>query len=93
MLPVVAGEKETRRQILLYTIQMLVLTLLPTPVGMLGLPYFIIAVVLGSVFLFYAIRMQKEYATNVTWGLYKYSLLYLALLFAAMVLDRVLVAG
>jgi protoheme IX farnesyltransferase len=93
MLPVVAGEKETRRQILLYSIQMLVLTLLPTAVGMLGLPYFIIAVVLGSIFLFYAIKMQKDYATNVTWGLYKYSLLYLALLFAAMVLDRVMVAG
>ncbi len=89
MLPVVAGEQETRRQILLYTVQMLALTLLPTPVGMLGLPYFVMAIVLGSVFLFYAIKMQKDYATNVTWGLYKYSLLYLALLFAAMVVDRV----
>jgi protoheme IX farnesyltransferase len=89
MLPVVAGEEETRRQILLYSVQMLVLTLIPTAVGMLGLPYFAMALVFGGIFLYYAIQMQKNYATNVTWGLYKYSLLYLALLFGAMVADRV----
>jgi heme o synthase len=92
MLPVVAGEQETRRQILLYSIQMLVLTLVPGVVGMFGLPYLLAAVVLGAIFMYYAIRMQKNHATNVTWGLYKYSLLYLALLFVAMVADRVWLA-
>jgi protoheme IX farnesyltransferase len=71
---------------------MLVLTLLPTAVGMLGIPYLLAAIVLGAIFLYYAIQMQKNYATNVTWGLYKYSLLYLALLFVAMVIDRVWLA-
>jgi heme o synthase len=89
MLPVVAGEEETRRQILLYSIQMLVISLLPTAVGMLGIPYLIMAAVFGGIFLRYALKMQKDYATNVTWGLYKYSLLYLALIFIAMVVDRV----
>lgn len=89
MLPVVAGEQETRRQILLYSLQMVAISFLPTGVGMLGIPYLLMAVAFGGVFLYYAIRMQRDYATSTTWGLYKYSLLYLALLFVAMVVDRV----
>lgn len=89
MLPVVAGEQETRRQILLYSLQMVAISFLPTPVGMLGIPYLIMAAAFGGIFLYYAVRMQRDYATSTTWGLYKYSLLYLALLFIAMVIDRV----
>jgi protoheme IX farnesyltransferase len=92
MLPVVAGDAETRRQILLYSIQMVVLTLLPTLIGMLGLPYLLMAIALGAVFLRYAIRMLADHAAATTWGLYKYSLLYLALLFGAMVVDRLVFA-
>ncbi|HEU4325379.1 MAG TPA: heme o synthase [Roseiflexaceae bacterium] len=88
MLPVVAGDGETRRQILLYSVMMVALSLLLTPFGMLGLPYLLLALVLGGVFLAYALRLYRDGSTNAAWGLYKFSLLYLALLFGAMVLDR-----
>jgi heme o synthase len=91
MLPVVAGEGETRRQILLYTLMMLALTVLPTPLGMFGLAYLLMAAVLGALFLRHAVRLYFAGTTASAWGLYKYSLLYLALLFAAMVVDRVVV--
>ncbi|HEU5088935.1 MAG TPA: UbiA family prenyltransferase, partial [Roseiflexaceae bacterium] len=88
MLPVVAGEGETRRQILLYSVQLVVISVLPALVGMLGWSYGLSAGLLGAIFLWYAVRMQRDHATSTTWGLYKYSLLYLALLFVAMVVDR-----
>jgi protoheme IX farnesyltransferase len=88
MLPVVAGDGETRRQILLYSIMMAALTLLLTPLGMLGLVYLGLAALLNAVFLFYAVRLLRDHRTAAAWGLYKFSLLYLALLFGAMVLDR-----
>jgi protoheme IX farnesyltransferase len=89
MLPVVAGDGETRRQIVLYTLMMLALTIMPTPLGMFGLPYLAMAAVLGALFLRYAVRLYRAGTTAAAWGLYKYSLLYLALLFVAMVIDRV----
>jgi protoheme IX farnesyltransferase len=92
MLPVVAGDEETRRQIMLYSVQLFVITLLPSLVGMLGVPYLLAAVALGGLFLFYAARMQRDHSAGATWALYKYSLLYLALLFVAMVVDRVALA-
>jgi protoheme IX farnesyltransferase len=88
MLPVVAGDEETRWQIVLYSVQLVVITLLPTPFGMLGLPYLGLALLLGAIFLYYALRLRRLGTTASAWGLYKYSLLYLALLFVAMVLDR-----
>jgi heme o synthase len=92
MLPVVAGDEETKRQIVLYSVQMVALTVLPTPLGMLGLPYLAMALALGAVFLYYALRLRRLGTTASAWGLYKYSLLYLALLFLAMVLDRTVFA-
>jgi heme o synthase len=92
MLPVVAGSAETKRQILLYTILMLALTIMPTPLQMFGIPYLLMAIGLGAIFLSYVIRLQRQDTTAAAWGLYKFSLLYLALLFTAMVLDRVVFA-
>jgi protoheme IX farnesyltransferase len=89
MLPVVAGEQTTRRQIVLYTVQMLVLTLIPVTFGMFGAPYLLMAGALGGVFLHYTLRLSREGTAASAWGLYKFSLLYLALLFVAMVVDRV----
>jgi protoheme IX farnesyltransferase len=89
MLPVVVGDDETKRQILLYSIMMLALSVLPTPFGILGVPYLIAALALGAIFIYYALQLMRSTATSAAWGLYKYSLLYLALLFAAMVADRV----
>jgi protoheme IX farnesyltransferase len=92
MLPVVAGSAETKRQILLYTILMLALTIMPTPLQMFGIPYLLMAIGLGAIFLHYVIRLLRAGTTAAAWGLYKFSLLYLALLFTAMVVDRVVFA-
>jgi len=89
MLPVVAGDTETKREILLYTLLMLALTVMPTPLQMLGIPYLLMASGLGAVFLGYVIRLWRTGSTASAWGLYKFSLLYLFLLFTAMVIDRV----
>jgi protoheme IX farnesyltransferase len=89
MLPVVAGDAETRWQIVLYTILMFIVTIMPTPLQMLGPAYLVMAVGLGAIFTYYALRLNREGTTASAWGLYRYSLLYLALLFGAMVIDRI----
>lgn len=88
MLPVVSGDRETKRQILVYTIIMIVLSLLPTPVGMMGIAYLIMATLLGLIFLAYVLRMNGNDTMANRWALYRFSLLYLFLLFVAMMVDR-----
>jgi protoheme IX farnesyltransferase len=88
MLPVVAGEAETRRQIVLYALVMVALSLLLTPAGVAGLVYLIGAALLGLIFLAYAVWLWRAASNRAAWGLYKYSSLYLALTFAALVVDR-----
>jgi protoheme IX farnesyltransferase len=89
MLPVVAGDDETKRQIVLYTLLMFVVTVMPTPLQMLGNAYLLMAVGLGGIFTYYAVQLYRQGTTASAWGLYRFSLLYLALLFGAMVIDRV----
>jgi protoheme IX farnesyltransferase len=89
MLPVVQGERSTKQQILLYSVIMIVITLLPFLFRFLGPIYLAGALVLGAIFMRDAVRLWRESGTGSAWRLYKYSLLYLALLFAAMVLDAV----
>jgi protoheme IX farnesyltransferase len=89
MAPLVWGERETMRNMLWYTMILLPLTLLPVAFGALGLPYFVMAVLLGGWLLVGVLRvMRADDFVKPAWALYKYSLLYLALLFAAMVVDR-----
>jgi protoheme IX farnesyltransferase len=88
MLPVVWGEGETRRHILLYSLLLLALSLLFTPAGVAGLVYFLSAGVLGVVFLTYALRLWRAPSNATAWQMYKYSSLYLALIFGALVVDR-----
>jgi protoheme IX farnesyltransferase len=87
MMPVVHGEDETRRQILLYTCLLVVLTLLPVVFGFFGAIYCAVAVVLGGLFLFRAVRLQRSAERRAALKTYLFSLLYLALLFVAMVAD------
>jgi protoheme IX farnesyltransferase len=87
MMPVVHGEAETRRQILLYTALLLVLTLLPVAFGFFGAIYAAFAVVLGATFVALALRLYRRADRASALRVYLYSLLHLALLFAAMVLD------
>lgn len=93
MLPVVAGDRETWRQILLYSVLMAITSLLPVALLMLGPLYLVCAVILNGIFLWQAWEIlrsdQNQTQRNQRiWRLYKYSLLYLALLFFAMGLDR-----
>lgn len=89
MAPLVWGELETKRQMGWYTVILLALTVLPWAMGALGIIYLASAVVLGAILLGGVLRVARasDY-TQVAWGVYTYSLLYLALLFAAMVADR-----
>jgi protoheme IX farnesyltransferase len=91
MAPLVWGEAETKRQMFWYTLIMLPLTILPVTFGALGMFYLASAVALGAVFLWGVVRVMREAEwVAPAWWLYKFSLLYLALLFAAMVVDRVI---
>jgi len=91
MAPLVWGERETRRQMFWYTLILIPLTLLPYTFGALGLVYLAFATALNVKFLYEVVRVARATEwTKVAWRLYKFSLVYLALLFAAMVVDRAL---
>src|SRR6476619_8592195 len=89
MAPLVWGERETMRQMLWYAMILFAITILPVTFGAFGLLYFVSASLLGGVLLFGLVRMMRASDwTAPAWWVYKYSLLYLALLFVAMAADR-----
>ena len=87
MLPVVRGETETRRQILLYSVLLYAVTQLPFCAGGFGAIYLLASVVLGVGFVAGAVRLYRRADRRSALRLYLYSLAYLALLFCAMVAD------
>jgi protoheme IX farnesyltransferase len=87
MLPVVRGEQATRTQILIYTIELVALTLLMPVLGMAGGFYLISAVLLGGALLYAAWQVWRVGGNKIAWRMYRYSSMYLALLFAALVVD------
>jgi heme o synthase len=91
MLPVVAGHEETARQILLYTIVMVAVTLVFGPIGGMGWIYLTAALVLGGIFLAYAVRLRRTASVAVAMQLFRYSITYLGLLFVAMAVDAVVI--
>jgi protoheme IX farnesyltransferase len=94
MLPVVRGEQRTKFEMLAYTLILLPLTVMPAFFGALGAFYAVAAGLLGARLLWYCVRLLRERSTTpVAWGMYRYSLLYLALLFVAMGVDRALPFG
>ena len=89
MAPLVWGERETMRQMLWYALILIAITILPVTFGAFGLIYLVSALILGALMIVGIIRMMRaEDWTARAWWLYKYSLLYLALLFVAMAADR-----
>jgi heme o synthase len=90
MLPVVRGERETARQIVLYSVGLVAVTLVPWAYGSAGLLYLASALALGAVFLWYAERLRRDLTPRRAAILFHYSLLYLALVFAALAADAVL---
>jgi protoheme IX farnesyltransferase len=92
MAPLVWGERETIRQMLWYTAVLIPLTLLPVAFGALGALYLGAAILLDGALLLGVVRVARGGQwMPAAWSLYKFSLLYLALLFAAMVADRLVV--
>ena len=89
MAPLLWGERETMNQMLWYTLILVALTILPVAFGAFGPIYLASAVILDALLLHGVLRVRREAVwTKAAWWTYKYSLLYLALLFVAMVLDR-----
>lgn len=89
MAPLVWGERETMRQMIWYNVILVALTVLPFTFGAFGTVYLVSALVLGGILLAGVIRVSLTADwTRPAWQVYKFSLLYLALLFIAMVVDR-----
>jgi protoheme IX farnesyltransferase len=89
MLPVTHGEEYTRLHILLYTILLVVITVIPYLTGMSGLIYLAAAVSLGALFLNYAVRMLRDRDdVELPMRTFKFSITYLAILFAALLVDH-----
>jgi protoheme IX farnesyltransferase len=91
MLPVVRGDRETARQILLYTVALVALTLAPVFTGTFGPLYLVAAALLGAQFLRLAWSLRRELTPRRAGVLFHYSLAYLALLFVAMAVDPIVV--
>jgi protoheme IX farnesyltransferase len=90
MLPVVKGEEETRRQIFLYSLVLFGVTLLLVPVAHMGPIYLLTAVGLGGAFVYRALKLWQTGDPARSWGLFKFSIWYLAALFAAVAVDAVI---
>ena len=90
MLPVVKGEAETRRQILLYSLIVLAITLVLFAMGTMGYFYLAGAVILGGGLVYLALRLWRDQSKKWARTLFWYSNMYLAAIFAIMVLDRVI---
>jgi len=88
MLPVTHGEKYTKISILLYTVLMILVTLLPFAVGMSGWLYILGALILGAGFLYWAIVMMLDRNPNAGMDTFKYSIVYLMALFIIMLVDH-----
>ncbi len=90
MLPVTHGAQFTRLHILLYTFLLVATTVLPTLIGMSGLLYLISALLLGGYFLWLAYKLYRGYSEPLARKTFRYSINYLALLFAALLVDHYL---
>ena len=90
MLPVIRGEKETRWQIFLYTIELVGLTLLLPVFGLGGSIYLVGAALLGAWLLYAAWKVWKQGGNKLAWKMYRYSSMYLAFIFIVLMIDRLI---
>ena len=88
MLPVAYGTDFTRLHILLYTILLVIVTLMPYLTGMSGLIYLLAAVILGAIFTTRALQLKTQTDVRLPMRTFRFSITYLALLFAALILDH-----
>jgi protoheme IX farnesyltransferase len=90
MLPVTHGRKFTQLHVLLYTLILAACSLMPFVSGMSGWLYLVAAVVLGGIFIAYAVRIYVDYSDALARRTFRYSIVYLAALFAALLVDHYL---
>jgi protoheme IX farnesyltransferase len=90
MLPVTHGDRVTRLHVLLYTLILFAVSLLPFSTRMSGLIYLASALVLGAIFVAYAARIYYRYSDLIAQSTFRYSIVYLSLLFAALLVDHYL---
>jgi protoheme IX farnesyltransferase len=88
MLPVVRGNEETMRQILRYSLVLFATSLVLVPVASMGAIYLATAVALGGIFVYRAAKLWRSSTPALAMGLFKYSILYLSLLFLSVAVDR-----
>lgn len=88
MLPVTHGEAFTLLHILLYTVILVAVSIMPYGLGMSGLIYLICVAILDIIFLTYVIGLYRKYSDDLAKRTFKYSIIYLSLLFAALLLDH-----
>lgn len=88
MLPVTHGEAFTLLHILLYTIILVAVSLMPYGLGMSGLIYLVSAIILNGIFMAYVIGLYRKYSDDLAKRTFKYSIIYLTLLFAALLVDH-----
>ncbi len=88
MLPVTHGQKFTRLHVLLYTLVLIASTLLPFVYGMSGWIYLVAVLALDGMFLYYAVRIYTHYSDRLAQQMFRYSVVYLAGLFSALLLDH-----
>ncbi len=90
MLPVTHGEAFTLLHILLYTVILVAVSLMPFGLGMSGLIYLVFAIILDVIFMIYVISLYKKYSDELAKKTFTYSIIYLTLLFAALLIDHYL---
>src|SRR5690606_34239061 len=88
MLPVTHGDAFTRLHVLLYTIILCVVTVLPYLTQMSGLIYLVSVLILDAIFLYYAVKIYLDYTDQIAREAFRFSILYLAILFAALLVDH-----
>lgn len=88
MLPVTHGEKFTREHIVLYTIILFAVAMMPVGLGMSGWIYLVASLLLNSIFMVYVIRLWRHYSDELSKSTFKFSVLYLMLLFASLLFDH-----
>jgi len=88
MLPLTHGPRYTRLMIVLYTCALVAVTLLPFAIRMSGFVYLAAALALGALFLVYAVQLYRDYSDLLARATFKYSIVYLAALFSALLVDH-----
>lgn len=88
MLPVTHGDQFTKLHVLLYTVILTIVTLLPYITQMSGLIYLVSVLILDGIFLYYAVKIYRDYSDQLAKDAFRFSILYLALLFVALLVDH-----